>query len=444
MSQYEENQAYSREAEEVVLAACLSDPLAPALVVDWLNPNDFFVPRNGNVFKAIREIHAAGLVVDAPTVAAKLQERGVLKQSGGAAYLFELTECLASSVNIEHNARTVRRDSVRREFRLVASNAAIQCGEYGSDPEEIIAAVESRALVLRDCGMASDTGISAAILEAVRDLDEAKKSGGVVGIPTGFSYLDWLTGGMMGGQLIVVAGRPGMGKTAFCTSVTESAALHGAPTVLFGLEMQRREYASRMLCQRAEVPVGKIRGGLTAAEEKALSMAAAGLSDLPIHIVDRGVRTMPLLKAAIRSMVQKHGAKFAVVDYLQLIVGTSSRSRNDDVGEYTRELKSLAKELNIPIMLLSQLSRKCEERSDKRPGLSDLRDSGSIEQDADMVWFLYRDAYYQGGGADAQSSEAELIVAKQRNGPVGTARLWWTPTLTRYSDPAVSGFIAEG
>lgn len=438
---------YSPEAEQTVLAAILADPSILGVVSDRLTANDFADPAHQSIYSAMQLLSETGKVIEVGAVATAMRERKLLDRAGGVAYLLELAEVVAPTLSVEQYADTIRRDSTRRLFRIAAVKAADRCSDYGEDPEEIIAKLEADAASLRGATGVLDTEIGFAVAEAVKLLDQASKSGGINGVTTGLSYVDWITGGMHGSDLIILAARPGVGKSALASGVLEAAARSGAPAALLGLEMHRREYARRMLCQLAEVPQAVVRTGLNKEQEKRLALAATELSQLPIHIVSDGVRSMREIRSTIRMLVRKHGVKLVVLDYLQLIVDESDRSRNDDVAKMTRGLKSLAKELDIPILCLSQLNRGLEQRADKRPILSDLRDSGAIEQDADSVWFLYREAYHAGLNrvkAAGQYESAEIIVAKQRNGATGSGALYWEAGLTRFISPHTTGFAPEG
>lgn len=418
------------EAERAVLGALLiaGAELLAEIGAD-LAPADFWEHRNRLIFDAMIAAAAEKLPVDVRTVQAELERRGNLAAAGGIVYLSALDLDLPDLSRAHAYARIVRDAAIRRRLLADIRTAGQRLGTEGAPIAEVVSELHlairetDRAIAVDELHMMADS------LDTVMERLEHPVASGLVGITTGYPELDRMTLGWGPGQLVVVAGRPGMGKTALACCMARAAAEAGAPGAIFSLEMGRDELAARMACAETGIPFWRIRSGHMASGERAMVLRAVQkLSRLRLLLNDSPHLTTARLASLVRRAQRDYGAAFAVIDYLGLMAssdGPKAETRNLEVAEISRALKVLSKELSIPIIALHQLNRGSEKRSDPRPMLSDLRDSGAIEQDADVVLLIYRD------GADgrppkdgeAPSTEAELIVAKQRNGMTGTVRV---------------------
>jgi len=456
-------------AEAAVLSAALLSPEVVDLVSGALRAEDFYVDANRRIFEAVLELAAANRPVDMVGVAGWLNDRGRLQQIGGPAYLAELTEATPAIVNVEAHARTVREKARLRQLILathrIAAEAYGDCGEV----QGFIDHAEQTIFDIARVARASEiVPVRTAIHEAFRIIaDAAKRSGGITGVPTGFTRLDRLTSGLHDGELFVVAGRPGMGKTSFVLNIAANMAKPGAvdstdgpdvfgeaPVVepgfgvaFFSLEMPKEQLAARLLATEARVDVSRIRSGTLRGDDwHKLTEAAARLSRMPIWLDDTPALGLLELRAKVRRLqaeIERGGSDqvpvrrlgLVAIDYLQLMQGRrDAGSREQEISELSRGLKQLAKEMSVPVLALSQLNRAVETRTskDRRPQLSDLRESGAIEQDADCVLFIYRDEVYHSDSPDR--GQAEIIIAKQRNGPTDTVRTKFTGAFTRFDN----------
>jgi replicative DNA helicase len=433
---------HSEQSEQSVLGGLLLDNSALDKVGDLLAEGDFYFQAHRPIFRQIQRLIEAGKPADVLTVVERLQAHGELEAVGGAGYVSGLAVNTPSAANIRRYAEIVRERSVLREV-YGASTSTIEdvTASNGKDATDVLDAAQSRLLSIRDRtvrGRSDFITVREAITSAVEFIDEQYQRGGndVVGIPTGFVDFDRMTTGMEPGQLIILAGRPSMGKSALAVNILEHAArATNKWGVMFSLEMGGRELAMRMLASEAAINMQRLKvGRITDEDWKRLSGALATLETLPVAINEApGLTIMQLRSLARRAKRERGDLSLIVVDYLQLMPGASEdANRATQLSDISRGLKLLAKELDVPIIALSQLNRELEKRTNKRPIMSDLRDSGAIEQDADMILFVYRDEVYHPESADAGS--AELIVAKQRNGPIGTVRLAFFGQHARFSN----------
>jgi replicative DNA helicase len=429
---------HNLEAEESVLGAMMLSSEAIADVIEQLQPNDFYKSAHGRIYQSLLAIYARGEPIDAITAVHELRGRGMLEDVGGYLYIHELVEKVPTPASAGYYARIVSDLALLR--RLIQAAADIMQAAYSmpEDPERAADEAEARiyAVARRD---EKDQVVSVRELidQAMVDIEHSQQqAGALAGLSTGFVDLDKLLSGLQKGNLIVVAARPGVGKSSFVTNMARNVAIEGTPVAMFSLEMSRWEIGMRLLCAEARVPWDKIRGGgRMAAEDWSRIVGAAGdLDKAPLFIVDAGHVTIVDIRAKARRMsAGKPGLGLLIVDYLQLMSHHGrSENRQQEVAEISRSLKLLAKELNIPVIAVSQLNRDPERRQDKRPQLADLRESGAIEQDSDVVMFIHRD---DSGDLSAKGT-TDLIVAKHRNGPTDTIKLTFLPQLTQFRNHA--------
>jgi replicative DNA helicase len=434
---------YAAEAEVSVLGAMLIDPDAVAKAVEIVDDSMFYREGHRRIYRSMARLFQRGEVVDPTTVVEELKKTDELEQAGGLPYLGELLDAVATAANIEYHARIVRERALMR--RLIGASSEIiqevyQPGER--TVEELLDAAEHRIFQVAQShdrqGFVWLKKILYPTFERIEQLQAAQ--GGITGVGTGFPDLDDKTGGFQNGDLIILAARPSMGKTALVISFLLHAAITGqTPVALFSLEMSKEQLVQRMLCSEALVDLGRLlRGRLTDDDFVRLAQAAGHLNTAPIWIDDSGSLTALEMRGKARRLkAEQPDLGLIVVDYLQLMQGGSrnAENRQQEVSEISRNLKALSKELGVPVIALSQLSRAPEQRTDHRPQLSDLRESGSIEQDADLVMFLYRPEYYL-SDVEAQeqglAGKAELIIGKQRNGPTGIVGLFFRKESTRF------------
>jgi replicative DNA helicase len=441
---------YAAEAEVSVLGGMLIDGDAVAKAIESIDETMFYREAHRRIFRSMARLFQRGEVVDPTTVAEDLKQTDDLEQAGGLPYLAELLDAVPTAANIDFHARIVRERALMRRL-LEASTSIIQDvyepGERSVD--ELLDMAEHKVFQVAQShereGFVWIKKILYPTFERIEQLQAAK--GGVTGVGTGFTDLDGKTGGFQKSDLIIIAARPSMGKTALVISVLLHAAIsEQKPVALFSLEMSKEQLVQRMLCSEALVDLGRLlRGRLTDDDYVRLAQAAGHLNTAPIWIDDSGaLNVLEMRGKARRLKAEQPELGMIVVDYLQLMQGGArpAENRQQEVSEISRGLKALAKELEVPVVALSQLSRAPEQRSDHRPQLSDLRESGSIEQDADLVMFLYRPEYYL-SDMEAQekglAGKAELIISKQRNGPTGTIELFFRKESTRFESfsPAV-------
>jgi replicative DNA helicase len=411
-------------AEQCVLGAMLLSKDAIADVVEVLRPNDFYRPAHQTVYDAVIDLYGKGEPADAVTIAAELTRTGTLERIGGAPYLHTLIASVPTAANASYYADIVRERAILR--RLVEAGTKVvqlgygAAGGAGGDVDDVVDRAQAAVYEVLERRTAEDyTPISETLMQTLAELETIQgHNGALSGVPTGFRDLDALTNGLHPGQLIVIAGRPGLGKSTLGMDVMRSASIkHGMTSVLFSLEMGKSEITMRLLSAEARVQLQAMRaGGMSDNDWNKVARRMSEVASAPLYIDDSPNLTMMEIRAKARRLRQRHELSLVVVDYLQLM--TSPRrvdNRQQEVAEMSRSLKLLAKELEVPVIAISQLNRGAEQRADKRPQLSDLRESGAIEQDADIVILLHREDFYD--RESARAGEADLIVAKNRNGP---------------------------
>lgn len=435
---------WAAEAEVAVLGGMLIDNDAVAKAVEIVDDSMFYREGHRRIFRSMARLFQRGEVVDPTTVVEDLKKTEELEQAGGLPYLAELLDAVPTAANIEYHARIVRERALMRRLIEASSEIIRDTYEPGERTvEELLDDAEHKIFQVAQShdreGFVWIKKILYPTFERIEQLQAAQ--GGVTGIPTGFRDLDGMTGGFQKGDLVIVAARPSMGKTALVVSLLLHAAItQQTPVALFSLEMSKEQLVQRMLCSEALVDLGRLlRGRLTDDDYVRLAQAAGHLNTAPIWIDDSGVLSALEMRAKARRLkAEQPDLGLIVVDYLQLMQGSGSKTaenRQQEVSEISRGLKGIAKELGVPVIALSQLSRAPEQRADHRPQLSDLRESGSLEQDADLVMFLYRPEYYL-SDIEAQeqgvTGKAELIIGKQRNGPTGIVELFFRKESTRF------------
>lgn len=433
------------EAERAVLGGVLLENDAMNVVLEILSPQDFYSEANVKIFEAMIELFRQNQPLDQVTLREALVHSGKLAGVGGDDYLLSLTNTIPTVANIEAHARLVREKSMVRGLLQVCHEVTSKgYGDYGSIEEYLDQAEAAVFSVARERARNPYEHVKEVVMRTFQEIHETANRGETItGLPTGFSALDKMTAGMHPGDLVIVAGRPGMGKTAFALNVAYNACEKAkTPVAVFSLEMPKGQLVRRLLGSEARVDGNRIRTGQLHKDDwPKLADAAGSLSELPIWIDDTPAISMVELRAKARRLRAEVGLSLLVVDYLQLMrSGSRNDSREQEISEISRNLKALAKELELPIVALSQLNRGVESRGvkDKRPQLSDLRESGAIEQDADTIWFIYRDEVYNRDTDD--QGIAEIIVGKQRAGPTGTCRVRFFSEFTRFDDLADSDY----
>ena len=425
---------HNLEAEESVLGSMMLSAEAIALVVEQVQPQDFYKTANSKIFDTLRAIYARGDPVDAITAVEELRRRGLLEEIGGHLYIHELVEQVPTPTAANNYAKIVAQHALLR--RLISAAADIMEMGYSApeDPERVADEAEQRIYdVARREARDQIATLHELVDQAILDLEQIQnRDSAMAGLATGFRDLDSLLSGLQKENLIVVAARPGVGKSSFVTNLARNVAVEqGKAVAMFSLEMSRWEIGMRLLCSEARVPWDAIRNKRVGAEHWAsIAQAAEALHDAPLTIVDSGNVTLVDIRAKARRLSMRNHLGLIIVDYLQLMSHHRRvDNRQQEIAEISRGLKLLAKELHIPVIAVSQLNRDPERRQDKRPQLSDLRESGAIEQDADVVMFIHRD------DMDPQKKGlAEVIVAKHRNGPTGSETLTFLPHLTQFKD----------
>lgn len=427
------------EAEQAVIGSMLTDQEAVNAAVETLKPEDFYREDNKIIYSALLNLYNKAQAIDIITLKSELSAMGKLDAIGGLEYIAELPEKVPTTSNVERYIKIVEEKSMLRNL-IKAANDIIDAGyDQTEDVEDIMDEAEKKIFNVvqnreQNIGF---TSISDVLVESFTKLEELYNSKQTVtGIPTGFADLDRKTAGLHGSELILVAARPAMGKSAFALNIGTYAATRAkVPVAIFNLEMSKDQLANRILCSEALVDSNHVRTGeLTDDELAKLAEASGELSQAPIYICDTPGISVMEIRAKCRKLKMEKNIGLIIIDYLQLIQGSAKNANNrvQEIAEISRSLKILAKELNVPVIALSQLSRAVEARDDHRPMLSDLRESGSIEQDADIVMFLYRDDYYN--QESNKKNIAEVIIAKQRAGETGTVELAWVGQYTKFGN----------
>jgi len=428
------------DAEQALLGALLIDPDTVVQVATVVQPEDFYVQRHGWIYDAIRHLHDQRRPVDFLTVNDELERRGQLQDVGGAAFLSSLINAVPSAVHGLRYAQIVQRTSTLRQLIGAAGQIARLAYEDAQDLEEIVDQSEQLIFSISERRLERDLLPIRSIMRGVMDeLDLLhQRKGEVLGVPTGFKTLDKLLGGMQRSDLLILAARPGMGKTSLALSMALNAAKkHAARVAIFSLEMSNEQLVQRLLSQEARIDSQRLRLGQIQDEEWGRVAAAAGvLSECPIYIDDSAAVSPFDLRTKARRLHAEHGIDLLIVDYMQLMhSGTRNENRVQEISFISRSLKQLARELKVPLVALSQLSRQVENRADKRPQLADLRESGSIEQDADVVMFVFREEEYK---EDTERKNiAEIIVSKHRHGPTGSVDLFFNKPFTQFDELAI-------
>jgi len=425
------------EAEVSVLGAVLQDPQALLKAMEVLRASDFYKEAHRKVFDACLGLFERSEAVDLVTVANELLRRKWLDEVGGAAGLAALVDAVPTAANVGYHARIVKDKALLRS--LIEKGTAVVSRAYADadDVDEILDWGEQQIFeISQDKTSRSFVPVRSLLkgtIEYIERLYERKVH--VTGVPTGYRKFDEMTAGLQPADLIVVAGRPSMGKTSFCLNIAEHAAIkERIPVGVFSLEMSKEQLVQRLLCSLAKVNSNRLRTGyLSDSDWPRLTTQAGILSESPIFIDDTPGISLLEMRAKARRLKAEQGLGLLIIDYLQLVAGRGrAESRQQEISEISRSLKAMAKELNVPVIALSQLSRAVEARDDKRPILSDLRESGAIEQDADVIMFIYRDEVYHPDTEDKNA--AEIIIGKQRNGPTGTVRLRFFGQYTRFDN----------
>ena len=431
----------AREAELSVLGAILLDNGAYDRVAEFLADDDFYVPAHKLVFEQMRLLSEEDQPIDTVTLSAGLEQRGQLDDAGGIDYLISLDQTAATAINIEHHARIVHESAEIR--RLISTCTSVVEKAQTGDYEDTTRLFDEAQALIYELGQnqrsKSFTDLPTAlkaVVEKVQKAFEAKSS--VTGVPTGFIDLDRMTAGLQGGDLLILAARPAMGKTAFALNLASNGASLGHCTVaIFSLEMPTTQLAARLLACESRVDSERMRTGhLSDGDIDRLLQAVKRMNDWSVHIDDTAGLGVMELRAKCRRLASDRNIPdlgLVIIDYLQLMKGRPGiRSREQEISDISRNLKSLAKELDVPVIALSQLNRGVESRPNKRPLMSDLRESGAIEQDADIIMFVYRDEYYNPDTED--QGVTEIIIGKQRNGPIGTCKLRFFKEWSRFDN----------
>ncbi|MDK4010423.1 replicative DNA helicase [Staphylococcus pseudintermedius] len=453
---YEHNRMpHSHEAEQSVLGAIFLDPELMSSTQEILLPESFYRGAHQHIFRAMMDLNEDGKDIDIVTVLDRLTQEGVVNEAGGPQYLAEITSNVPTTRNIQYYTDVVFKNAVKRKLIHTADSIANDGYNDELDLDTVLNDAERRILELSSTresdGFKDIRDVLGQVYDNAEQLDQ--NSGQTPGIPTGYRDLDQMTAGFNRNDLIILAARPSVGKTAFALNIAQKVATHEDQyTVgIFSLEMGADQLATRMICSSGNVDSNRLRTGTMTEEDwNRFTVAVGKLSRTKIFIDDTpGVRITDI-RSKCRRLKQEHGLDMIVIDYLQLIQGSGSRAsdnRQQEVSEISRMLKAIAREIECPVIALSQLSRGVEQRQDKRPMMSDIRESGSIEQDADIVAFLYRDDYYNRGDGDDddddggfepqtndENGEIEIIIAKQRNGPTGTVKLHFMKQYNKFTD----------
>lgn len=429
---------HDADAEQAVLSSILMDKDAAAEAFEILKADDFYSPENKAVFQAAFQLYTKGDPIDVVTVKNQLEENGVFTEIGGVETLANIAGAVGSSVNVKSYAKIVEEKSVLRRLIKLSGDISEISYKAGDDINVILDKAEKGIFdVMQNRNTDSFSSIMDVAYDTFANIEKIYNSTEkITGISTGFTDFDAKTAGLQKSDLILIAARPSMGKTAFVLNVAQYAAVkNNVPVAIFSLEMSKEQLVNRMLCAQSLVDAQKVRTGELTAEDWSKLVDGMGiLSEAPIYIDDTPGITAMDIRAKCRRLKLEKGLGLVVIDYLQLMSGSGrSDSRQQEISEISRSLKAVAREIEAPVIALSQLSRACESRSDHRPMLSDLRESGAIEQDADLVAFLYRDEYYFPEKTE-NKNKAELIIAKQRNGPTGTVNLTWLGQYTKFAN----------
>lgn len=443
MSQIKRVPPHNKEAEQAVLAAILIDDQALDKVIDKIKPEDFYMPGHQYLYSRILSLQEAGKPVDVVTLLGSLTDEE-LSKAGGVDYISSLVDILPSSANVGYYAETVRDKSVLRQLIGMASEIAETCYEADGAVEDVVESAEKRIFSLAEKKLNSNArSLGSLVPQTIEALDKLYNSKEVLsGVTTGFKDFNDITSGFQPSDLIIIAGRPGMGKTAFSLNVALNAAYSDdrKSVAFFTLEMSSQQLVQRLLASTAQIESAKIRSGhFTMADWQKLVSVGGELSNIKFFLDDTPAINPLELRAKCRRIKREHGLDMVFVDYLQLMSSSKGDNREQQISDISRSLKALAKELNIPVVALSQLNRGVEQRQDKRPLISDLRESGAIEQDADLIIFLYRDEVYSKDKC-LRPGVAEVILAKHRHGATGDVELAFIKEYMQFRDIAKGSY----
>jgi replicative DNA helicase len=439
----------SHEAEVAVLGSMLAEKESMLKAMDILREDDFYEGAHQQIFSAIRDLHDRNVTADAITVGEHLQKGERLADVGGQAYLFHLTNIVPSALHVEHYAKIVKEKSILRQMMSLARTITGDCLMQKEDAQELLDKAQQAYFALAQAKSTKGmTPVSTLMQQAISTLEKlAENSKFVTGVPTGFKEFDKLTAGLQPANLIIVAGRPSMGKTTICLNMAEHIAIkEKRPVVFFSLEMSDQEMGMRLLCSQARINLRNVREGFLARKSwPTITNVASEIANSPLYFDFATSPSIMDIRSSARRWaydLKQKGNPLAliIVDYLQLLRGPAqAESRQQEISEISRSLKGLARELNVPVIALSQLNRKPEERGrEGRPQLSDLRESGAIEQDADLVAAIFREEVYKRDDPDLKG-KAKFFILKQRNGPIGDVDLNFLNDFTRFVDPAPEG-----
>jgi replicative DNA helicase len=434
---------YSEDAEQAVLAAMMMDTDAIMRAAEFVDDTMFYREAHRRIFRAMMAITERGAVVDPLTLSDELARRGDLDASGGRDYITFLIDAVPTAANVEYHAKIVREKALLRRVIEVSTGLVSEAFDARTTAAELLDVAEHRILQLSQTGVGREfTRIKELLWPTMERIESLQRGGSsITGVASGFPDLDNMTTGFQAAELTIVAARPSMGKTSFVLNVAQHAAIeHNVPVAIFSLEMSKESLVQRMLTAEARLDAQRLRKGMLRDDDfPRLARAAGILSSAPIYIDDSASLSLLEMRSRARRLKVDAGVGLVVVDYLQLVQGpTSSENRQQEISGISRSLKALAKELHVPVLALSQLSRAPEQRSgeSRRPQLSDLRESGAIEQDADLVLFIFRPEVYELSGVDKDGNSlegrAEIIIGKQRNGPTGMVNLYFNKSYTRF------------
>jgi replicative DNA helicase len=437
------------DAEQSVLGAILLDNEVINQIVDIISNEDFYKEAHRNIFTAMLELYNKNEPNDLITLTEILKSKNQLEKANGAAYLASLVDNISSAANAKYYAKIVKEKSILRKLINNATEIVTKGYENSEDVDYLLDYAENTIFqITQDKIKPSFVPLEKIIKDSMHNIEIiSEKKGLITGIPTDFKEIDQKTSGLQKGDLIIIAGRPSMGKTALSLNIAQNAAsYHNVPILVFSLEMSKEQLGLRMLCSEARVNSHKIKTGFLSDNDWVrLQQASNRLYKSPIFIDDTPALSILEMRAKARRLKAEHNISLIIVDFLQLMSGTGKKrsldNREQEISEISRFLKGLARELNIPVIALSQLNRRLEERANKRPQLADLRESGAIEQDADLILFLYRDEVYSQGRPEdkVEKGTAEVIIGKHRNGPTGTINLKFFSEFTRFDTLAIEG-----
>ena len=425
------------EAEEAILGAVLTNPICLNKIADLITADSFYKPANRLIYEAVLDLFGKNQAIDIVTVSERLNETGKLDSIGGRAYINDLALNVVTTANIEYYAKIVQEKAIKRSL----INAGSEIVEMAYDNGSMEATLDNaEKLIFNIAQQKVNTDlvpIEELVLKSYEQIEfRYNHRDELIGVPTGFYDIDLMTSGLQKSDLIILAARPSMGKTAFALNIAQNVALRANKAVaIFSLEMPKEQLVQRMLCSEAEVDTQRLKTGLMQAKDwEKLTSTMNVFAEAPIYIDDcAGATVMDIRAKCRRLMMETKELGLIVIDYLQLMSGSDKEDRFQQISSISRGLKTLARELGVPIIALSQLSRAVEQRNDKKPMLSDLRESWAIEQDADIVMFIYRDEYYKKEESDNRG-KAEVIIAKHRNGPVGTVELLFQANITKFKN----------